>query len=184
VAQAESYWLPRAGGDREAAIRMMLDYNDTPSVRQLADQMRKPPGHMYEVAIDADPAKMLDYKTPLSQQSSAVQDYGGHLLSQMQQQGLMRGQGLSDIAGADFPYITKRLKLSPAQVSEDLKGLGVPGLKYEDAGSRFVPEKSHNYVAFSDDIISILRKYGLAGLAPLGAGAAAINSGTDPTSSR
>ena len=51
-----------------------------------------------------------------------------------------------------------------------LKEAGIPGIKYLDQGSRGAGEGSSNYVAFDDSIIEILRKYGFAGLAPLGGG--------------
>ena len=48
---------------------------------------------------------------------------------------------------------------------------GIKGIKYLDAGSRSAGEGSRNYVVFDDQIIDILRKFGL--LPPLAATAAA-----------
>ena len=47
---------------------------------------------------------------------------------------------------------------------------GIPGIKYLDQGSRSVGEGSRNYVIPDPRIIQIMRKYGIAGAAPLGAG--------------
>ena len=59
---------------------------------------------------------------------------------------------------------------------EDLKAAGIPGIRYKDAGSRGTEGGTHNYVVFpgQDDIISILRRYGLAGMMA-GLGGAAAN---------
>ena len=45
----------------------------------------------------------------------------------------------------------------------DLGRLGIPGVKYLDASSRGVGEGTRNYVVFDDRLISIVRKYGIAG---------------------
>jgi hypothetical protein len=50
-----------------------------------------------------------------------------------------------------------------ARVAEKLREAGIPGIKYLDAGSRSAGEGSRNYVVFDDKLISIIRKYGIAG---------------------
>jgi hypothetical protein len=55
-----------------------------------------------------------------------------------------------------------------------LREAGIPGLKYLDAGSRTAGDGSRNYVVFDDNLVNILRKYGLAGL--LAGGAAGGNA--------
>lgn len=55
-----------------------------------------------------------------------------------------------------------------------LRDEGIPGIKYFDAGSRGAGEGSRNYVVFNDNLVEILRKYGLGSLAVLGGGAAGI----------
>ena len=53
--------------------------------------------------------------------------------------------------------------------SKRLLGMDVPGLRYKDAGSRAPGQQgSHNYVFFSDDMLRILRKYGIAGIPAAG----------------
>ena len=51
--------------------------------------------------------------------------------------------------------------------SRSLLDAGIPGIKYLDQWSRTAGEGSRNYVVFDDRIITILRKYGLAGLTVL-----------------
>ncbi len=66
---------------------------------------------------------------------------------------------------------------TPAGASEALKDMGIPGIRYLDAGSRGGGEGSRNYVSFDDKSMEILRKYGIAGLMSSGAaGAAAVNN--------
>jgi hypothetical protein len=50
-----------------------------------------------------------------------------------------------------------------ARVAEKLREAGIPGIKYLDAGSRGAGEGTRNYVVFDDRLISIIRKYGIAG---------------------
>ncbi len=66
---------------------------------------------------------------------------------------------------------------TPQAASEELKNMGIPGIRYLDAGSRGSGEGSRNYVSFDDKSMEILRKYGIAGLLSGGAaGAAAVNN--------
>ena len=53
--------------------------------------------------------------------------------------------------------------LTKRQVSEILSKEGIPGIKYLDAGSRGAGDGTRNYVVFDDKLISIIRKYGIAG---------------------
>ena len=64
--------------------------------------------------------------------------------------------------------------------SARLREAGIPGIKYLDQQSRGTGEGTRNYVVFRDDIISILKKYGLAGLL---AGGAAATKGQEAKAS-
>jgi hypothetical protein len=44
-----------------------------------------------------------------------------------------------------------------------LRDKGIPGIKYLDGNSRSVGEGSRNYVVFDENLISIVKKYGIAG---------------------
>ena len=59
-----------------------------------------------------------------------------------------------------------------------LAEVGIPGIRYLDAGSRGADggTGTHNLVVFNDDLVEILRKYGIAGLAALGAGSNAVQN--------
>lgn len=74
-------------------------------------------------------------------------------------------------------------KVKEAQVVQQLRQSGIPGIKYLDQGSRTVGEGSRNYVVFNDKLIDILRKYGLAGLPAAGAAALSQRNGDDKMAS-
>jgi len=61
---------------------------------------------------------------------------------------------------------------SGAGPAEYLRNTGIDGIQYLDAGSRAAGEGSRNYVMFRDDIIDILKRYGLFGLGMMGGAAA------------
>ena len=53
--------------------------------------------------------------------------------------------------------------------AEALRKQGIDGIQYLDQGSRAAGEGSRNYVMFRDDIIDVLKRYGLFGLGMVGA---------------
>lgn len=53
------------------------------------------------------------------------------------------------------------------QISQKMTEAGIPGIKYLDAGSRGAGDGSRNYVVFDENLIEIVRKYGIAGAAAL-----------------
>lgn len=63
----------------------------------------------------------------------------------------------------------RRISGSSQAAAHDLYEAGIPGIRYLDQGSRTAGHGSHNYVVFpnQDEIIEILRKYGLAAPAPV-----------------
>lgn len=117
-------------------------------------------GRMYEVNIRAHPDDFLDWDKPLSQQSQKVRDaISNRFGPEYAKSSLLNGNHFAQ--GDTTP----------------LRDAGIPGIKYLDQGSRAAGEGSRNYVVFDPAIISILRKYGLAGM--LG-GAAMAASGSQP----
>jgi hypothetical protein len=69
------------------------------------------------------------------------------------------GQYLYGTAGS----ILQRQRNQP-EISAALAAQGVPGIRYLDGNSRGVGEGSSNYVLFDDELVKILRKYGISGL--------------------
>jgi hypothetical protein len=62
---------------------------------------------------------------------------------------------------------------APAR-AEFMREAGIPGIKFLDQGSRNVGAGTRNYVVFDDKLISIVRKYGIAGAAAM-LGASAVD---------
>lgn len=145
--------------------------NDLPQVT--------PPGHMYELAIHADPEHFVDYDKPLGQQRQEVQDVLRPIIEQLKQDPVAAGHltGTENLDDHLIGHILDAAKaaarpgsplgLQRAFIETALKDAGVPGIKYFDQGSRAAKEGSRNYVVFDPQIIEILRKYGIAGLAAL-----------------
>lgn len=125
-------------------------------------------GKMYEVQINANPEDFLDWDKPLSEQPKAEAAVGRYLERSLDQpgpinedvfkrfeSGQMRGEDVARLVGQD---------------TAPLRDAGIPGIRYLDAGSRSAGDGSRNYVVFDENLISILRKYGLIPGA-IGAGA-------------
>ena len=150
----------------------------------------KVPGHMYEVNIAADPNTFLDWDKPLPLNhplrdtiADAAMKASGSTWSQARNAGRdamvaarnenLTGEGAyrqlskmfetSDDAWQSISKTPNELVNTKAAASEALKQAGIPGIKYLDAGSRSAGEGTRNYVVFDDRLISIIRKYGIAG---------------------
>lgn len=153
---------PERKAKYEAQIGQILDAMGPIQQRQ--------PGHMYEVNINADPARMLDWDRKLGEQSPFVSGVGA-------QHGWRPHETGQDfyafLGGGD-----------PVKSAEMLKDSGIPGLRYLDGGSRGVGAGTHNYVVFDDKLIDILRRYGLGGVMVGGAAAAGAGVVPNPLSKR
>ncbi len=149
--------------------------------KPLADSVTKAIGAVprtYEVAIKADPEQFLDWDAPAANQPENVKQAIGKLWQE--KGGVLEGRehppftAHSDATGnsiysaiaTTFGGEGNDRALQQAG-SEALKKAGVPGIKYLDQGSRGAGEGTRNYVVFDDQLIEILRKYGL--LAPAAA---------------
>lgn len=205
----EFYSLRRQGYSKDEAIKNRKDWHRSdPEMQAAIDEfakrsdMTEVPGRLYEVSIKADPEHFLDWDKPLSQQSEKVRA----ALNDTIQPTVQKWERLrASLDGIDPQYrqsaidsLNKNVESAKSggmstgeyldiiapnrdykEASRRLREAGIPGIKYLDQGSRGAGEGSRNYVVFSDDIVEILRKYGLAGLSILG-GASAINN--DPQS--
>ncbi len=168
---------------RNLARRMFEDSRGTEysnALHSIANAEWKPPGHRYEVNIAAHPDQFLDWDKPLSEQP--------HVLEQMHNAGFQvpKTNDLSFLEkraseeGPDSWYamqlngLKSALQKRPSEFNmqnpENVAALskaGIPGIKYLDQGSRGSGEGTKNLVVFDDKLINIVRKYGMAGLAPL-----------------
>jgi hypothetical protein len=146
-------------------------------------------GHMYEVRINADPEKFLDWDKPLSQQGEAVKALFPNAAPTTEGKELLRmAQGLparerpkptgdkfNDWFASQWHDLGARDGVKKRASEQVLAEAGIPGIRYKDQGSRGTEGGTSNYVVFpgQDSIIEILRRYGLAGLMAGGAAASA-----------
>lgn len=126
-----------------------------------------PPGSMYEVNIAADPNHFLDWDAPISEQP--------HIQEALPKMGFTPApfpysgwMGDKLIGKNDYPETLLRALGEKGVGEAKLNQVGIPGIKYMDAGSRGAAEGTRNYVVFDDALVNIVRKYGLAGA--IGAG--------------
>lgn len=75
-------------------------------------------------------------------------------------QDFYRGGANNDVSG----ILSQMGYGDPAGQSQYLREAGIPGIRYLDGNSRGVGEGSRNYVLFNDELVKILRKYGISGL--------------------
>ncbi len=64
--------------------------------------------------------------------------------------------------GGEFYSRAGHLLGGPDVLSDKLKQAGIPGIRYLDAGSRAGGEGTRNFVIFDENLVSILKKYGVA----------------------
>ncbi len=133
-------------------------------------------GSMYEVNIDADPEQFLDWDKPLSDVPENIRPM---LQEHVQTGAYTRAQNsgiqserdkLFDLADnpTNAPISFAHDQLKRPEFTEQLRREGIPGIKYLDQGSRGAADGSRNYVVFDENLISIVKKYGIP--AALGAG--------------
>jgi hypothetical protein len=155
----------------------------------IAPHVSRDGGRMYEVNIDANPDDFLDWDKPLSEQTKVAEKLGYNtkprdfeaearampgtpewVALEKQMDSRVGSPGVPDVTGAEY-YRGDVLRGSAGQeadLSAYLRGKGIPGIKYLDAGSRGAGDGSRNYVVFDDKLISIVKKYGVAALVSAG----------------
>jgi hypothetical protein len=105
-----------------------------------------PKGNLYKVDLpDEKIAKMLDFDKHLSEQSKVVQDI---LLPYQKEIGGSFGTGDQTLKAIAFERRMKGLDDSPAAVAQQLKEMGIPGIRYLDEGSRSAGKGTSNFVVF------------------------------------
>lgn len=123
------------------------------------------PGHLYEIDIEGDPVNdFLRHDLPLHKQSSKVLDALGDLRI------LTPGTFSPRETGRTAYGRLSVQKGSEKAASEALMKRGVHGIRFPDQGSRhgLNPQGTMNTVTFSDKLISIVKRYGVAALVAQG----------------
>jgi hypothetical protein len=173
--------MAKTGGDLDGAIekaqKIIKDNSSSQSVDAATNDLSvlqklkedggisQNKGSMYEVNIDASPDDLLDWDKPLSQQSPKIkkifppenypESFDGRSM-------YMQIAGSASI-GKNRAKVVGGTTESAAATSAKLNDLGIKGIKYADAQTRFSPKgKTNNYVMFDDKTIEIARKYGVS----------------------
>ena len=127
-------------------------------------------GHMYEVGVNAHPETFLDWDKPLGDQSQAVQSA---LLSHRDTYAMPVQTwvhwGQPPGKGATGQDVYRSLRGTDAEKSALLQSVGINGVRYLDGNSRSAGDGTRNTVVFDPSLITILRKYGVAGVTAGGA---------------
>ena len=120
-----------------------LRYNRVPSSAKPAYEaavkeyvgLQKTPGNLYTADLpDEMVDRMLDWDKPLSEQPKAIRDVIGKIVDR----DLEVEQGWRKLTGAQaLEAVSQRVgKLAKGSDEEVLRQMGIPGIKYSDAGSR------------------------------------------------
>ena len=120
-------------------------------------------GALYKVKIKAKQEEFLDFDAILDDQEFALQllesDRGNFewALDVVYNEGMgfnPTGRDLLAVLSDDF---------DPSEVSASLNKIGIKGIKYKDAQTRFSPKgATYNYVVFDDKLVSIAKKYSIS----------------------
>lgn len=179
--------------DADGAVSAFRDWTGRNVTTEMRDAAKgvfnaRPKGRLYEVDVNADPADFLDWDKPFSSQPEGAKNVAREWLKA---QGYLgpKDNGPRQLEAALKAYRMEHGSMSdtplqaalfgrggmaggtPENVTATLREAGIPGIRYLDAGSRGAGKGSRNYVVFDDKLITILKKYGLAGLAAMGGGA-------------
>jgi hypothetical protein len=144
-----------------AAFKNIDEFDPSPALRSAIKEYG---GNLYHVDIpDEQIAKMLDWDKPLSEQPESVKSLlrGSDIAPDESVWSQYTGQQLYEgEMQAGGPYKGSGWASSEAQkaVSEKLRKIGIPGIKYLDGGSRGAGEGTRNLVLFDDKLAKVLKR--------------------------
>jgi len=152
---------------RAEGLRALLKSEDVRRVNE---------GRLYEVNIDANPEDFLDWDKPFAS-ADDVERFAARfdavdpaLRKRIEDFGYMRqqmGQPMPDGNDIIREVMGGIGSKDAARASETMREAGIAGIRYLDAGSRGAGDGSRNYVVFDENLINIVRKYGIAGAAAM-----------------
>ncbi len=174
--------LKNTGGNVDSAIAEIRSRDAIPLFNRAIEVLEKlktrnvgiekGAGSMYEVNIDVEPDELIDWDTPISQQSKKVQDavYANRDAVDQRIVDDYFGGDRNNIINEDMTgqqYMANMDKVNAGMIDGteyELAERGVKGVRYADAFTRHkTPDKrSMNYVIFDDRLITIAKKYGIA----------------------
>jgi hypothetical protein len=157
VAQAGS--APYAAGERVTLEKLK-------ALRGRVDS--KTAGSMYEMNVNADPSDFLDANLPLKKQPEAVRRALEPVIAGMKDARINEFDRKAILSGkATGGDLYNALKYSASgdgasAATDAIRSTGIPGVRFSDGASG-----SRNFVIFDENLISIVRKYGIAGAAAM-----------------
>lgn len=119
------------------------------------------PGSLYQVELDADPAKMLAWDQSIMEQPEVMRLIAP-LLQKYQIEGLDDGK-YPTLGGDLYHQLRLRSDVRDSAMSDLLAGAGVPGIRYLDQGSRVGGGDTENYVVMNPDLLEIMKRYRMGG---------------------
>ena len=115
--------------------------NESDAIRWVEDVM----SNLYKVDLpDKQINKMLDWDTPLSKQPKVFRDWVDK-----------KNDMIKNTSNPDFGM---HQLLRSRNAPEELRKLGIPGIKYLDQGSRGAGQGTRNFVVFDENIPQILER--------------------------
>lgn len=163
----------RAGGAESYARAVEEDLRGLERYQQTGDWT---PGSMYEVGINAHPDTFLDWDRPMAEQPESVRAALEDVLANVpgvrdNLQPYEIDTGPSNGSNLMGAFSEARPGDYRTAMTDELRQRGVSGIRYLDGNSRGAGEGSSNYVVFNDELVKILRKYGISGLGLTGGAA-------------
>lgn len=159
---------------------------------------------MYEVQIKADPEHFLDYDKALPVEHAAreklkeiaklgLEAHAGGADRQLAKDAFVQASNPNLTGDGLYRQMTNAIEAARPKLkemgnpralfggtapmaNEELLKVGIPGIKYLDQGSRMAGEGSRNFVVFDDNLVDIIKKYGMAGMSMLPPATAAFLS--------
>jgi len=125
---------------------------------------QKEKGHMYEVNINAHPDHFIDWdRRVLEQPEIATKLFNGpDFIKNTAREEVKKNNDLT--YGELHGRLSVKHPRGQQGLTEHLQEMGIPGIKYFDAGSRNAGEGSRNYVVFDDKLVTTKRKYARGGI--------------------
>lgn len=151
----------------ETAAKAARDLARLEAIKQSGGAQTNP-GAFYKIDLpDEQIAKMLDWDKPLSQQPEAVRvaamDLGLPKTATGKDIYNAFSNSARDAAIARGNKAGTTLSASQASASADLRGFGIPGIRYLDQGSRGAGQGTSNFVIFpgEEELLRILERNGV-----------------------
>jgi hypothetical protein len=166
-------WATKAGKEKLARADWIA------SQKQIPKYQEQSLGSLYKVDLPDDQiARMLDWDKPLSQQPKHIRDFFEPVVAprraieaqsptaaEAAAWGDLAAPSVYDPTGSEALFAYGKGKgqwAASPEVAEQLRKLGVPGIRYLDGGSRGAGKGSSNFVVFpgNESLLTILERNG------------------------